>query len=153
MTWGNTNLIRPLPVYNLPFYQYQSFRFIPFMYQAKSALYQICTHALKEGVLVQAKNGAANQFWNRICMQQMRGMNTHSAGQSKWAVCNPTKNKNLEAFPHTRKNKCRPLHSHSWTWLLIGCMEILFLKLAATIFGVPKNTLPLPLNRSNNRSP
>jgi hypothetical protein len=33
------------------------------------------------------------------------------------------------------------------TWLLIGCMEILFLKLAATIFGldyliaIPKNTL------------
>jgi hypothetical protein len=30
-------------------------------------------------------------------------------------------------------------------------MEILFLKLAATIFGLSKNTLPL--NRSNNRSP
>jgi hypothetical protein len=32
------------------------------MYQAKSALDQIGTHALSKGVLVQAKNGAANQF-------------------------------------------------------------------------------------------
>jgi hypothetical protein len=66
-----TNLIRPVPVYtryivhslyNLPFYQYQLIRFIPAMYQAKSALDQIGTHALSKGVLVQAKNGAANQF-------------------------------------------------------------------------------------------
>jgi hypothetical protein len=32
------------------------------------------------------------------------------------------------------ENKGRPLHSMAQ--LLIGCMEILFLKLAATIFGL-----------------
>jgi len=36
--------------------------------------------------------------------------------------------------PHPRENKGRPLHS--MTQLLIACMEILLLKLAATIFGL-----------------
>jgi len=49
-------------------------------------------------------------------------------------------------LPHPREKKGRPLHS--MTRLLIGCMEILFLKLAATIFwpgliALPLNTLPI----------
>jgi hypothetical protein len=43
----------------------------------------------------------------------------------------PKKKKNT---PHIRKIKGRPLHS--MTLLLIGCMEILFLRLATTIFGL-----------------
>jgi hypothetical protein len=38
--------------------------------------------------------------------------------------------------PHTHKEKKVGHLLHSMTWLLIGCMEILFLKLAATIFGL-----------------
>jgi hypothetical protein len=59
-----------------------------------------------------------------------------------------------------RKKKTETLEAPPlpFTQLLIGCMEILFLKLAATIFGLdylvalPKNTLAIELGGGANLS-
>jgi hypothetical protein len=45
-------------------------------------------------------------------------------------------NKKPALPPTLTREKGRP--SHSMTQLLIGCIEILFVKLAATIFGLDK---------------
>ncbi len=54
----------------------------------------------------------------------------------KWTVDSPfsTPNTTWQQTPTQTNKKGRPLHS--MTWLLNVCMEILFLKLASTIFGV-----------------
>jgi hypothetical protein len=54
----------------------------------------------------------------------------------QWTVHSPRQTQlEKKILPHTStRNKGRPLHS--MTQLLISCKEILFLKLAATIFGL-----------------
>jgi hypothetical protein len=73
-------------------------------------------------------------------IKSLHGKSTGHIVQVKseqWTVHSPhqtqLERKNPPPTP-TYKNKRRPLHSR--TQLLIGCMEILFLKLAATIFGL-----------------
>ncbi len=73
--------------------------------------------------------------------RSLHGMSTVHCPSGKWTMDSPfstpntTWKKHGSPSPHPQGKKVGHL-LHSMTWLLIGCMEILFLKLAATIFGL-----------------
>ncbi len=78
--------------------------------------------------------------WTRTQQQGNQNGLFATPPQKTWKHSHPQEKINVDPFTLT-----------PWLDFSFGCMEILFLKLAATIFGLSKNTLPL--NRSNNRSP
>jgi len=69
----------------------------------------------------------------KACMES--GLSTVQEESEQWTIHSPNlKIKNHPSPPTLTREKGRP--SHSMTQLLIGCIEILFIKLAATSFGL-----------------